>query len=149
MLGCRVYSVCPDRNALVWSGTDLVTTRALVAEVLYVFSFSLWSRAATSGACEVARHALGLEYSGGAAYPQYCFRLWFGFCQDVFNLLPDLSSSELVEAFAIQTNDMMLGLYLGEECESSLAQATMSGTRSLANSAGASPDRTAGPAPVL
>ncbi|PHJ23937.1 26s proteasome regulatory [Cystoisospora suis] len=41
--------------------------------------------------------------------------------QDVFNLLPDLSSPELVEAFAIQTNDTMLGLYLGSVVRSVLA----------------------------
>ncbi len=32
--------------------------------------------------------------------------------QDVFNLLPNLASSEMVEAFAVKSNDSMLALYL-------------------------------------
>lgn len=33
--------------------------------------------------------------------------------QDVFNLLPNLAVAELVTAFAIKTNDLMLAMYLG------------------------------------
>mmetsp|Transcript_38054 Transcript_38054/g.127356 ORF Transcript_38054/g.127356 Transcript_38054/m.127356 type:complete len:95 (+) Transcript_38054:348-632(+) len=32
--------------------------------------------------------------------------------QDVFNLLPNLNVQELVQAFAIKTNDMSLAIYL-------------------------------------
>ncbi len=32
--------------------------------------------------------------------------------QHVFNLLPNLSSQDMVEAFAVKTNDSMLSLYL-------------------------------------
>merc|ERR1712137_611738 len=32
--------------------------------------------------------------------------------QDVFNLLPNLNVEELVKAFAVKTNDMMLAVYL-------------------------------------
>ena len=32
--------------------------------------------------------------------------------QEVFNLLPNLASSEMVEAFAVKSNDSMLALYL-------------------------------------
>merc|ERR1711981_1325072 len=33
--------------------------------------------------------------------------------QEIFNLLPDLDSEELVRSFAMETNDAMLALYLG------------------------------------
>lgn len=32
--------------------------------------------------------------------------------QDIFNLLPNLNVEELVKAFAVKTNDMMLAIYL-------------------------------------
>ena len=32
--------------------------------------------------------------------------------QDMFNLLPNLSSEEMVRSFAVKTNDMMLAIYL-------------------------------------
>ena len=32
--------------------------------------------------------------------------------QDIFNLLPNLNVEELVQAFAVKTNDMMLAIYL-------------------------------------
>ncbi|EPR64908.1 Mov34/MPN/PAD-1 family protein [Toxoplasma gondii TgCatPRC2] len=41
--------------------------------------------------------------------------------QDIFNLLPDLSDPELIEAFTIQANDTMLNLYLGSVVRSVLA----------------------------
>ena len=32
--------------------------------------------------------------------------------QDIFNLLPNLNVEQLVKAFAVKTNDMMLAIYL-------------------------------------
>merc|ERR1719482_183230 len=32
--------------------------------------------------------------------------------QDIFNLLPNLNVEEMVKAFAVKTNDMMLAIYL-------------------------------------
>merc|ERR1711862_355577 len=33
--------------------------------------------------------------------------------QEIFNLIPDQDSDELVRSFAVETNDTMLALYLG------------------------------------
>ncbi|CEM15767.1 unnamed protein product [Vitrella brassicaformis CCMP3155] len=41
--------------------------------------------------------------------------------QDIFNLLPDLDNEQLVQAFSIETNDMMLSLYLGSVIRASMA----------------------------
>merc|ERR1712066_1174308 len=41
--------------------------------------------------------------------------------QDIFNLLPDQDSEELVKSFAMETNDMMLALYLGSILRSTVA----------------------------
>jgi len=41
--------------------------------------------------------------------------------QEVFNLLPDQDTEEMVQSFATQTNDMMLALYLGSMLRSTLA----------------------------
>jgi len=41
--------------------------------------------------------------------------------QDVFNLLPNLNVEELVKAFAIKTNDMMLAVYLAAVIRSVVA----------------------------
>merc|ERR1711904_609940 len=41
--------------------------------------------------------------------------------QEVFNLLPDQDSEDLVKSFATETNDMMLALYLGSMLRSTLA----------------------------
>merc|ERR1712151_116107 len=41
--------------------------------------------------------------------------------QEVFNLLPDQDSEELVKSFAMETNDMMLSLYLGSILRSTIA----------------------------
>ena len=41
--------------------------------------------------------------------------------QEVFNLLPNLSSQEMVEAFAVKTNDSMLALYLASLIRSVVA----------------------------
>jgi 26S proteasome regulatory subunit N8 len=41
--------------------------------------------------------------------------------QDVFNLLPNLNVEELVKAFAIKTNDMMLAVYLASVIRSVVA----------------------------
>merc|ERR1719199_191495 len=41
--------------------------------------------------------------------------------QEVFNLLPDEDSLELVKSFAIESNDMMLALYLGSQLRSTVA----------------------------
>jgi 26S proteasome regulatory subunit N8 len=41
--------------------------------------------------------------------------------QEVFNLLPDQDSDELVRSFATETNDMMLALYLGSMLRSTVA----------------------------
>ena len=41
--------------------------------------------------------------------------------QDVFNLLPNLNIEELVKAFAIKTNDMMLAVYLASVIRSVVA----------------------------
>merc|ERR1712224_1141580 len=40
--------------------------------------------------------------------------------QEIFNLLPDQDSEELVQAFAVETNDMMLALYLGSMLRSTV-----------------------------
>ena len=32
--------------------------------------------------------------------------------QDIFNLLPNLNVAEMIQAFAVKTNDMMLAIYL-------------------------------------
>merc|ERR1712039_169804 len=41
--------------------------------------------------------------------------------QEIFNLLPDQDSEELVQSFAMETNDMMLALYLGSILRSTIA----------------------------
>merc|ERR1712083_717144 len=41
--------------------------------------------------------------------------------QEIFNLLPDQDSEELVKSFAMETNDMMLALYLGSILRSTIA----------------------------
>merc|ERR1711972_1056675 len=41
--------------------------------------------------------------------------------QEIFNLLPDQDSEELVKSFAMETNDMMLALYLGCILRSTIA----------------------------
>ena len=41
--------------------------------------------------------------------------------QDVFNLLPNSNVEELVKAFAVKTNDMMLAVYLSSIIRSVLA----------------------------
>merc|ERR1712137_1245563 len=41
--------------------------------------------------------------------------------QDVFNLLPNLNVEELVKAFAVKTNDMMLAVYLSSIIRSVVA----------------------------
>merc|ERR1719345_467973 len=41
--------------------------------------------------------------------------------QEIFNLLPDQDSEELVKSFAMETNDMMLALYLGSMLRSTVA----------------------------
>merc|ERR1712070_529181 len=41
--------------------------------------------------------------------------------QEIFNLLPDQDTEEMVHSFATQTNDMMLALYLGSMLRSTLA----------------------------
>merc|ERR1711920_566068 len=41
--------------------------------------------------------------------------------QEIFNLLPDQDSEELVKSFAMGTNDMMLALYLGSILRSTVA----------------------------
>merc|ERR1712039_357373 len=41
--------------------------------------------------------------------------------QEIFNLLPDQDCDELVRSFAMETNDMMLALYLGSMLRSTVA----------------------------
>merc|ERR1711870_183057 len=41
--------------------------------------------------------------------------------QEIFNLLPDQDTEELVKSFAMETNDMMLALYLGSILRSTVA----------------------------
>merc|ERR1711972_834858 len=41
--------------------------------------------------------------------------------QEIFNLLPDQDSDDLVRSFAMETNDMMLALYLGSMLRSTIA----------------------------
>lgn len=41
--------------------------------------------------------------------------------QEIFNLLPDQDSEELVQSFAMETNDMMLALYVGSMLRSTVA----------------------------
>jgi len=41
--------------------------------------------------------------------------------QEVFNLLPDQDSEELAQSFAMETNDMMLALYVGSMLRSTVA----------------------------
>ncbi|RVW44557.1 26S proteasome non-ATPase regulatory subunit 7-like A [Vitis vinifera] len=41
--------------------------------------------------------------------------------QDVFNLLPNLNVAELIKAFAVKTNDMMLVIYLSSLIRSVIA----------------------------
>jgi 26S proteasome regulatory subunit N8 len=41
--------------------------------------------------------------------------------QEIFNLLPDQDSDELVRSFALETNDLMLALYLGSMLRSTIA----------------------------
>jgi len=41
--------------------------------------------------------------------------------QDVFNLLPNLNVNELIKAFAVKTNDMMLVIYLSSLIRSVIA----------------------------
>ena len=41
--------------------------------------------------------------------------------QDIFNLLPNLDVDELVKAFAVKTNDMMLAIYLASIIRSIVA----------------------------
>jgi len=48
--------------------------------------------------------------------PQITYQL-----QEIFNLLPDPDAEDLAESFAMETNDMMLALYLGGTIRSTLA----------------------------
>ena len=41
--------------------------------------------------------------------------------QDIFNLLPNLNVEEMVKAFAVKTNDMMLAIYLASIIRSIVA----------------------------
>ncbi|KAF8822386.1 Mov34/MPN/PAD-1 family protein [Cardiosporidium cionae] len=41
--------------------------------------------------------------------------------QEIFNLLPDMDDENLVKAFAVETNDMMLALYLGSVVRAAMA----------------------------
>merc|ERR1712190_42285 len=41
--------------------------------------------------------------------------------QEIFNLMPDQDSEELVRSLATETNDMMLALYLGSMLRSTVA----------------------------
>merc|ERR1719345_132338 len=41
--------------------------------------------------------------------------------QEIFNLLPDQDSEDMVRSFAMETNDMMLALYLGSMLRSTVA----------------------------
>merc|ERR1712085_85319 len=41
--------------------------------------------------------------------------------QEVFNYMPDQDSEELVKSFALETNDMMMALYLGSMLRSTVA----------------------------
>ena len=41
--------------------------------------------------------------------------------QDIFNLLPNLGVDELARSFAVQSNDMMLAIYLSSLTRSVLA----------------------------
>lgn len=41
--------------------------------------------------------------------------------QDVFNLLPNLNTAEMVRSFTVKSNDMMLTMYLGSLIRSVLA----------------------------
>ncbi|PAL60640.1 hypothetical protein CEJ83_21385, partial [Acinetobacter baumannii] len=41
--------------------------------------------------------------------------------QDVFNLLPNLNVAELIKAFSVKTNDMMLVIYLSSRIRSVIA----------------------------
>merc|ERR1711879_704139 len=41
--------------------------------------------------------------------------------QEIFNLCPDQDSDELIRSFAMETNDMMLALYLGSMLRSTVA----------------------------
>merc|ERR1712087_272494 len=41
--------------------------------------------------------------------------------QEIFNLLPDQDSEELVRSFAMETNDMMMALYVGSMLRSTVA----------------------------
>ena len=47
--------------------------------------------------------------------------MWCGHAQDVFNLLPNLGVEELTRSFAVQSNDMMLAIYLASLTRSVLA----------------------------
>merc|ERR1712048_1178718 len=40
--------------------------------------------------------------------------------QEIFNLLPDVNSEEIVRAFAMETNDTMLALYIGSMLRSTV-----------------------------
>merc|ERR1711920_1114317 len=40
--------------------------------------------------------------------------------QEIFNLLPDQDAEELVQSFAMETNDTMLALYLGSMLRSTV-----------------------------
>ncbi|XP_077218755.1 carbon catabolite repressor protein 4 homolog 3-like isoform X4 [Tasmannia lanceolata] len=44
-----------------------------------------------------------------------------GFIVDVFNLLPNLNVSELIKAFAVKTNDMLLVIFLSSLIRSVIA----------------------------
>merc|ERR1712176_1493304 len=41
--------------------------------------------------------------------------------QEIFNLLPDQDTEDLVKSLAMETNDMMLALYLGSMLRSTVA----------------------------
>merc|ERR1712194_328645 len=51
----------------------------------------------------------------------YLQNVLHGGLQDVFNLLPNSNVEELVKAFAVKTNDMMLAVYLSSIIRSVLA----------------------------
>ena len=52
--------------------------------------------------------------------------------QDVFNLLPNLGVEELSRGFAVQSNDMMLAIYLASLTRSVLALHNLIGNKARA-----------------
>jgi len=62
--------------------------------------------------------------------------------QDVFNLLPNLNVEELVKAFAVKTNDMMLAVYLSSIIRSVVALHNLINNK-IHNKASHAPDTSA------